>query len=253
VQITDETGHTREVHVVSEYPLTIKVNDRELVTLMTAGTDPTDLVLGYLHNQGLIENLDEILDIRIDRERQIASVTTRDGQPTGWESKIGRRMVTSGCGEGTIFSCSLEKIYEQRLAPQRIRAAHIYDLLHAVKGYSRIYALAGSVHTCALCRLPDEVLIFVEDVGRHNAADTIGGKMWVRRIQGTDKILYTTGRVTSEIVMKAAIMKIPTLLSRSGVTQMGLEIAQDLNMMIIARAKGKKFQVFSGREYFAPK
>ena len=116
VQITDETGHTREVDVVSEYPLTIKVNDRE---------------------------------------RQTAFVTPRDGQPTDWVSKIGRRMVTSGCGEGTIFSCTLEKIYEKRLAPQSIRAAHIYDLLHAVKGYSRIYALAGSVHTCAKCRPPD--------------------------------------------------------------------------------------------------
>jgi len=248
VQAVDETGQVRQVQIVNEYPLTIKVNDKEIVTLMTLGTHPEDLVLGFLRNQRLIENYSDIIDIRVEWDRETAFVKAKENSLVGLKNKMVRKVVTTGCGEGTVFSCTLDKIYEVRLVPFSIQQPDIYGLLKKIKSLSRIYTIAGSVHACALCNL-DQVLIFVEDVGRHNAADAIAGKMWVDEITGADKILYTTGRVTSEIVIKAALMNIPVLLSRSGVTKMGLDIAQDLNMTIIARAKGKKFMVYNGHEY----
>ena len=247
VQAVDETGQSKQIQIVNEYPLTIKVNDKELVTLMTLGTHPEDLVLGYLRNQRLVENYTDIIEIRMKWDRETALVKIRENCLNDLKNKMTRKIVTTGCGEGTMFSCSLDKIYDHRLVSFLIKQSDIYDLLKKIKLLSRIYAIAGSVHTCALCSR-DQVLIFVEDVGRHNAADTIGGKMWANDIAGNDKILYTTGRVTSEIIIKAALMDIPVLLSRSGITKMGLDIAQDLNMTIIAKAKGKKFIVYNGHD-----
>lgn len=246
-RVTDETGQTKTVQVVNEYPLTIQLNGMEIVTLMTLGSSPEDLVLGYLRNQRLVEHKEDILSVRMDWERETVLVMARKDSIVDLKHKTKRKIVTTGCGEGTVFSCSLDKIYEHRFHPFSLSPADINGLCKKISKKGEVYPLAGSVHTCALCTR-DRVLMLVEDVGRHNAADTIAGKMWRADIDGTDKILYTTGRITSEIVIKAALMRIPVLLSRSGVTRMGLDIAQDLNMVIIARAKGKKFLVYNGHE-----
>ena len=155
------------------------------------------------------------------------------------------RTVTTGCGQGTVFSCTLDKIYNRRLDSLQVKQSRLYALLKAVNDFNAIYRRAGAVHGCALCQ-DTRILMFIEDVGRHNAVDAIAGKMWLEEIPGEDKIFYTTGRLTSEIVMKAAQMNISLLLSRSGVSHMGLELAHDLGITLIARAKGRHFLVYSG-------
>ena len=249
VTAIDEYGASRELQVAGEFPLTIKVDGRELVTLMTLGCQPEFLTLGYLRNQRLIEDLDDIEAVEVDWDREQVEVTTRAGRGVSdWEEKLSKRTVTTGCGQGTVFSCTLDKIYDVRLQPPALSQSRIYALLRAITAYNDIYRKAGAVHGCALCRDTD-ILYFVEDVGRHNAADTISGRMWLDGVAGDDKVFYTTGRLTSEIVMKTAHMGIPVLLSRSGITHMGLELAQDLGMVMIARAKGRHFLVYHGREF----
>jgi len=219
------------------------------VTLMTLGTHPEELALGYLRNQRLIEHLTDIESVVVDWEREHVLVTTRHGEGiVDWEQKLSKRTVTTGCGQGTVFSCTLDKLYDRRLPKVSLRQSTIYKVLHAVNEYNELYKQAGAVHGCGLCR-DDQVLNFVEDVGRHNAADAIAGRMWLEDMDGSDKIFYTTGRLTSEIVMKAAHMGIPVLLSRSGITHMGLELAQDLNVIMIARAKGRHFLVYHGADH----
>jgi len=248
VLAVDQAGREQTVAIAGESPLTILVDDQELVTLMTLGTHPEELVLGYLRNQGLIEDIEDIVGVKVDWERETANVFTESRKGLNHiKEKLSKRIVTSGCGQGTLFSCSLDKLYDIKLTNFKLRQSTIYALLKALTDYNRIYNEAGSVHGCGLCQ-DDKVLIFIEDVGRHNAADAIGGRMWLDGIAGTDKILYTTGRLTSEIVMKAAQMTIPVLLSRSGITRMGLELAQDLGLTLIARAKGRKFFVYHGKE-----
>jgi FdhD protein len=251
VQAVDEQGEGRDMEVAGEFPLTIKVDDREVVTLMTLGTYPEALTLGYLRNQRLIEDIETIRSVQVDWEREQVAVTTVDG--TGivdWQEKLSGRTVTTGCGQGTVFSCTLDELYNWRVPHVTIRQSRIYELLRGISAYNEIYKRAGAVHGCALCRDAD-INIFIEDVGRHNAADAISGLMWLNAESGADKIFYTTGRLTSEIVMKVAHMGIPVLLSRSGVTHMGLELAQDLGMIMIARAKGKHFLVYNGAEQVA--
>jgi FdhD protein len=246
VTAVDEYGKPRELRVAGELPLTLKVDDREVVTLMTLGTHPEELALGYLRNQRLIDSIEEIKSVEVDWERELVSVATTHGKGIiDWENKLKNRTVTTGCGQGTVFSCTLDKLYDVRLPQVRLRQSMIYGLLRTITGYNEIYRSAGAVHGCALCK-DTESLIFVEDVGRHNAADAIAGRMWLDGITGGDKIFYTTGRLTSEIVMKAANMGIPALLSRSGITQMGLELAQTLGIIMIARAKGTHFFVYHG-------
>ncbi len=246
VTAIDEYGESRDMHVAGEFPLTLKVDDREVVTLMTLGTYPEALTLGYLRNQRLIENLEDIEAIEVDWEREQVSVsTTHGGGIVDWEKKLEKRTVTTGCGQGTVFSCTLDKLYDVRLPDVTLRQSRVYALLHEISSHNEIYRQAGAVHGCALCE-DDRILIFIEDVGRHNAADAISGMMWLDRIPGDDKVFYTTGRLTSEIVMKVAHMGIPALLSRSGVTHMGLELARELGIIMIARAKGKHFLVFNG-------
>ncbi len=248
VRAVDEQGEGRDMEVAGEFPLTIKVDDREVVTLMTLGTYPEALTLGYLRNQRLIEDIETIRSVQVDWEREQVAVTTVDG--TGivdWQEKLSGRTVTTGCGQGTVFSCTLDELYNWRVPHVTIRQSRIYELLRGIAAYNEIYKRAGAVHGCALCRDAD-INIFIEDVGRHNAADAISGLMWLNAESGADKIFYTTGRLTSEIVMKVAHMGIPVLLSRSGVTHMGLELAQDLGMIMIARAKGKHFLVYNGAE-----
>ena len=246
VTAVDEYGQPRDLRIAGEMPLTLKVDDREVVTLMTLGTHPEELALGYLRNQRLIDSIEEIKSVEVDWEREQVCVATTHGKGiVDWENKLKNRTVTTGCGQGTVFSCTLDKLYDVRLPRVQLRQSMIYGLLRTITGFNEIYRSAGAVHGCALCQ-GNESLIFVEDVGRHNAADAIAGRMWLDGITGGDKIFYTTGRLTSEIVMKVANMGIPVLLSRSGITQMGLELAQTLGIIMIARAKGTHFFVYHG-------
>ncbi len=248
VEAIDEFGAKRDMRVAGEFPLTIKVDDREVVTLMTLGTYPELLALGYLRNQRLVESVSEIKSIEVEWDRETAHVSTHSGEGIiDWENKLSKRTVTTGCGQGTVFSCTLDKIYETPLPPAHIRQSTLYGLLENIAEYNEIYRQAGAVHGCALCE-DTQIELFVEDVGRHNAADTIAGQMWMDGTSGASKIFYTTGRLTSEIVMKVAHMGIPILLSRSGVTFMGLELAQDLRVTMIARAKGRHFLIYNGAD-----
>lgn len=246
IHAVDEYGEHREVNVAGERPLTLKVDGQEIVTLMTLGNYPEALTLGYLRNQRLIDTIEEIARVQVDWERERVDVTTHRGEGIQLERMEGRT-VTTGCGQGTVFSCTLDKIYNRRLHSLKVKQSRLYALLKAANDFNTVYRRAGAVHGCALCR-DTEVLMFVEDVGRHNAADAIAGMMWLDAIGGNDKIFYTTGRLTSEIVMKAAQMDISLLLSRSGVSHMGLELARDLGITLIARAKGKHFLVYSGAD-----
>ena len=248
VEVVNQFHEQRVVHVAGESPLTLKVNDRELVTLMTLGTHPEQLALGYLRNQRLLEDLADIKSVNVDWDRETVEVVTCPGREiTDWEEKLGKRTVTSGCGQGTVFSCTLDQLYDARLPRVSLKQSTIYDLLAEITRFNEIYKRAGAVHGCALCR-GTEILKFIEDVGRHNAADAISGWMWLEHVPGQDKIFYTTGRLTSEMVMKSAHMGIPVLLSRSGVTHMGLELARDLGIVMIARAKGRAFLVYHGAD-----
>lgn len=248
VQAVDEFGERRDGQIAGEFPLTIKVDGREVVTLMTLGTYPEMLTLGYLRNQRLFEDIHTIASVDVDWERDQVAVTTLSGQGIGdWEHKLAKRTVTTGCGQGTVFSCTLDKLYDVHFPHRSLRQSTIYGLLASITEHNEIYRAAGGVHGCALCH-DTEFLMFVEDVGRHNAADAISGMMWLDDIDGGDKIFYTTGRLTSEIVMKCAHMGIPVLLSRSGITYMGLELARELGMTMVARAKGRHFLVYNGAE-----
>lgn len=248
VTAADEYGDIRQLCVAGEFPLTLKVDGREIVTLMTLGTRPEELSLGYLRNQRLIEDIEDIKSVEVNWDREVVSIETVHGEGIiDWEKKLANRTITTGCGQGTVFSCTLDKLYDVQLPRVSLRQSLLYNLLRTISRHNEIYRQAGAVHGCALCQ-GAEVLIFVEDVGRHNAADAISGKMWLERVDGRDKIFYTTGRLTSEIVMKAAHMGIPVLVSRSGITHMGLGLARDLGIIMVARAKGEHFLVYNGAE-----
>ena len=228
VQVRDEFGATRSISIPAERPLTIFVDKRELVTLMTLGAAPELLTLGYLRNQRLVASADDIESISVDWDVQAAAVKTRRGIED-FEAKTARRVVTTGCGQGTVFGNLMDEADTWTLpAPSvpsaRISQTALYGLLDAVRRQESTYKSAGSVHGCALFR-QQEMLTFVEDVGRHNAIDTIAGWMWLHDLDGGDKAFYTTGRLTSEMVLKSAQMGVPIIVSRSGVTQMGYELA----------------------------
>lgn len=244
----NEFGESVEAHIPGELPLTIRVDGMEVVTLMTLGTQPEALTLGYIRNQKLIDDIELIESVTVDWDREVVDVVTHAGTGIAdWQEKMKRRIVTSGCGQGTIFSCTVDKLYEVSLSTPQLKQSDIYALIKNVSQLNDVYRVSGAVHGCGLCT-PTESLMHIEDVGRHNAADAIAGRMWLEGIDGDDKIFYTTGRLTSEIVMKTAFMGIPTLLSRSGVTQMGLELAQEIGMTMIARAKGRHFLIYNGHE-----
>ncbi|WP_415881332.1 formate dehydrogenase accessory sulfurtransferase FdhD [Neptuniibacter sp. QD34_54] len=244
VEAIDEQGSVRQVQIACERPLTIYLNKREIVTLMTLGGDPEALVLGYLRNQGFIHSLSDLKAIQVDWDVEAAAVVTH-GEPEGLEEKLQQRTVTSGCGQGTMFGSVMEKLEEVRLPEVTIKQSTVYALLDNLNKHNDTYKNAGAVHGCAICE-GDQVVSFIEDVGRHNAVDTLAGRMWLQGIDTDNKIFYTTGRLTSEMVIKVAQMGIPVLLSRSGVTQMGLELARELGITMLARAKGKHFLQFSG-------
>ena len=248
VVAVNEFGESVDAHIPGELPLTIRVDGMEVVTLMTLGTQPESLTLGYIRNQKLIEDLAQIKSVVVDWDRELVDVVTHAGTGiSDWQEKMKRRIVTSGCGQGTIFSCTVDKLYEVNLQAPSLRQSEIYQLIKNVSQLNDVYRVSGAVHGCGLCTAT-ESLMHIEDVGIHNAADAIAGRMWLQGIDGADKIFYTTGRLTSEIVMKTAFMGIPTLLSRSGVTQMGLELAQEIDMTMIARAKGRHFMIYNGRD-----
>ena len=233
VDAVDEYGLSRTLRVAGEFPLTIQVDGAEIVTLMSLGTFPEKLTLGYLRNQRLINDIGEIAEVRVDWEREIADVRTTHGNGI-----VNLKNKTSN---------SLGPPYEVLLPQVKIKQSQVYALLENIAGYNQIYREAGAVHGCALCK-GLEILYFIEDIGRHNATDAIAGEMWLEDIKGDDKWLYTTGRLTSEIVLKVASMGIPVLLSRSGITSMGLELAKHLGVTLIARAKGHHFLVYSGKD-----
>ncbi len=248
VVAVNEFGESVDAHIPGELPLTIRVDGMEVVTLMTLGTQPEALTLGYIRNQKLIDDVELIKSVVVDWDREVVDVTTRAGTGIAdWQEKMKRRIVTSGCGQGTIFSCTVDKLYEVTLQAPSLKQSEIYTLIKNVSQLNDVYRVSGAVHGCGLCTATESIM-HIEDVGRHNAADAIAGRMWLDNLEGADKIFYTTGRLTSEIVMKTAFMGIPTLLSRSGVTQMGLELAQEIGMTIIARAKGRHFMIYNGHE-----
>jgi len=212
------------------------------------GANPETLSLGFLRNQRLIEDIEEVVSVEVDWQQEQAQITTRHGRGlSDQEAKLSGRTVTTGCGQGTVFAHTLDMLYDTRLPIVTVSQSTVLDLLREIGGHNELYKKAGAVHGCGLCK-GSEVLIFVEDVGRHNAAHAISGMMWLDRIDGGDKIFYTTGRLTSEIVMKTALMGIPILLSRSGITQMGLELAQHLGMIMIARARAGSFLVYNAAD-----
>lgn len=249
VSVKNEKGEAKEVEIAGELPLTILVDGYEIVTLMTLGANPEQLALGYLWNQRLIREIEAIESVRVDWQTETVHIQTKDGNGGQLREKLTGRTVTTGCAQGTIFSCTIDGLYATELRPITLRQSQLSRLLKSLASYNEIYKSAGAVHGCALCST-EKVEIFVEDVGRHNAADTIAGKMWLERITGRNKVFYSTGRLTSEIVMKAALMEIPAIISRSGITHMGLILAQDLGMIMIARIKGDKFLIFNGQEHF---
>jgi FdhD protein len=249
----DEKGETRDVLVAGEHPLTIYVDKQELLTLMTLGGAPEALAIGYLRNQRLVQSIDEIVSVQVDWECNACAINTRHGL-ADLEAKTAKRTKTTGCGQGTVFGDLMDEIDSVRLPDgATLTQSTLYDLLDRVRVHETIYKQAGAVHGCALAsNNPDgaAILMFVEDVGRHNAVDAIAGRMWLDRLDGGDKIFYTTGRLTSEMVIKAAQMGIPFLVSRSGLTQMGYEIAQKVGLTMIGRAMNKHYLLFTGTQRF---
>lgn len=242
----DEFGQQREGHIAAERALTVYLDKKEIVTLMTLGTQPELLVLGWLRNQRLLPGVSHIKAIQVDWETESAVITTHNGVED-LDVKLGRRTVTTGCGQGTVFGSLMDDIDNIKLPQVRIRQSTLYMLLQTLSEHNEVYKRAGAVHGCALCK-DHRMLHFVEDVGRHNAVDAIAGQMWLNDTEGHNKLFYTTGRLTSEMVIKVAQMGIPILLSRSGVTEMGQTLAQKIGVTLIARAKGKHFLVYNGAE-----
>lgn len=240
----DEHGRPETLELAGERALTVYVDKYEIVTLMTIGTHPELLTLGYLRNQGLIERIEDIVAIQVDWETEAVAVVT-NRPPVDFTAKLAQRTVTTGCGQGTMYGRLLDQLRDIQLVNYRLQQSVIYGLFERLRDYNEVYKRAGAVHGCALCR-GTEILLFVEDVGRHNAVDAIAGYMWLHGLEGADKILYTTGRLTSEMVIKATQMGIPVLLSRSGATQFGYELAARAGLTMIARARGRHFLVLTG-------
>ena len=252
VQVMDEAGRIKTTHIPGERPLTIYLDKREVVTLMTLGSAPEALVLGYLRNQRLVESPDDIASIQVDWETDSAAVKTRRST-VDIDALTSKRVVTTGCGQGTMFGGLIEEMAEIRLpdGPQLTQEA-IVALIDSIRVHDTIYKKSGSVHACAVFEREGNnsvrLLHFIEDVGRHNAVDSISGLMWLADKPGKDLIFFTTGRLTSEMVIKGAQMGIPFLMTRSGMTLMGLELARKTNLTLLSRCSGKHFEIFNAPE-----
>jgi len=268
VDAIDETGRSVPTPIAGEHPLTLYLDRRELVTLMTLGAAPEHLALGWLRNQRLVDAIDELAAVQVDWGTGSVAITSRSLRDEGtalWargrreaalDATLGRRTVTTGCGQGTVYGDLMQNLDTIRLPPDtRVSQASVYAVMEQVRRHESIYKIAGAVHGCALCTNPRDgspptILRFVEDVGRHNAVDAIAGWMWLEGIEGADTIFYTTGRLTSEMVIKCAQMGIPVLMSRSGLTGMGHELAARIGITMIGRCQGRHYLLFTGRERF---
>jgi FdhD protein len=249
VEALNERGEALPTAIAGEHPLTLYVDKREIVTLMTLGQAPEALAIGYLRNQRLAHSIEEIAEVQVDWETEAAAVTTRTGI-AGLQERMTKRTVTTGCGQGTVFGDLMAEIDSIRLrADVTLSEDTLYALLEAVRRHETVYKSAGAVHGCALAD-GAEIIYFIEDVGRHNAVDAIAGQMWLDHVDGSDKIFYTTGRLTSEMVIKAAQMQIPFLVSRSGLTQMGFEVANKVGITMLGRAVNRRYLLFTGKQRF---
>lgn len=244
----NEFNEAIEGSVAIERVLTIYLDKREVVSLMTLGNYPELLILGWLRNQRMVEDIQAIKAIQVDWETDSVAITTHAGI-ADLDQKLSHKTVTTGCGQGSMFGDLMDEIDKISLQQLPLKQSYIYELLQTLNAYNEVYKNAGAVHGCALCSENLGIEQFIEDVGRHNAVDAIAGYMWLNDIQGEGKLFYTTGRLTSEMVIKVALMGIPALLSRSGITRMGLDIAQKVGVTLIARAKGRHFLVYHGREF----
>jgi len=240
----DQLGQKIETSVTVERPLTLFLNAREIVTMMTICDYPDYLAVGYLVNQNMISGDDEITSI--DYEEDIETVVVRTTSETDFEDKLTKKTLTSGCAQGTQFGDMMEKFDTVTLPENAIvKTSWLYALTHKINTVPSLYLGAGAIHGCVLCQ-DDRPLIYMEDVGRHNAVDKIAGYMFMNNIRGDDKIFYTTGRLTSEMVIKTVQMGIPILVSRSGFTAWGVQLARQIGMTLIGRARGKRFMALSG-------
>lgn len=248
VAAVDEHGERQAVHIPAERPLTIYVDRHELVTLMTLGAHPEWLALGYLRNQRLVDSVEDVESVTVDWDEGVAAVRTRRGIED-FEKRTAHRVVTTGCGQGSVFGNLMDEVASIRLPAATLRQAQLYGIVNAIRLQESTYKSAGSVHACALFR-GEEMLLFVEDVGRHNAIDTIAGWMWLQDppVASADKVFYTTGRLTSEMVIKSAQMGVPIVISRSGITQMGQAVAEQLGLCTVGRAMNKRFLCYTGTD-----
>src|SRR5262245_28684503 len=247
VEAFNERGEMVPTAIAGEHPLTLYLDKRELVTLMTLGHAPEALAIGYLRNQRIVDSLDNIASVQVDWETESVAVVSR-GAVKAFDKKIQKRTVTTGCGQGTVYGDLMEEIEQVKLRDDvSLAEEDLFALVDKVRRHETIYKQAGAVHGCALATRAGEILMFVEDVGRHNAVDAIAGFMWLDAIDGSDKVFYTTGRLTSEMVIRCAQMRSPFLVSRSGLTKMGHDIAQRVGLTMIGRASGRHYLAFSGR------
>ncbi len=246
VQGLDHEGRAVSTDVVAERPLTLFLNAREIVTLMTIGDRPELLAVGYLFNQGMLRPDDEIT--AVDYDDDIATVVVRTARETDYEDKLKKKVQTSGCAQGTVFGDLMEEFDTVRLDPAaRLKTSWLYALTHKINTAPSLYLKAGAIHGCVLCE-EDRPLLYMEDVGRHNAVDKIAGYMLLNHVSPENKIFYTTGRLTSEMVIKTVKMRIPVLVSRSGFTAWGVELAQKSGLTLIGRARGRRFVALAGLE-----
>ena len=241
----DQTGVLQEINVVEERPLTIFLNSQEIVTSMTIGDYPEYLAVGFLRNQGMLLSDDEITGIDYDEE--LETVVVRTARKTNYEKKLSKKTRTSGCAVGTVFGDMMEGLEHLTLPATPLKTSWRYALAHQINQTPSLYLEAGAIHGTVLCE-KDQSLVYMEDVGRHNAVDKIAGWMRLNAIEASDKILYTTGRLTSEMVIKTASMGIPALASRSGFTAWGVDIARQVGLTLIGRMRGKRFICLSGEE-----
>ena len=242
----DENGKRVKSKVINEQSLTIFLNNQEIVTLMSIGDHPKYLAIGYLLNQNMLKKSDKISRVEIDKELNVVVVRTK--RKTNYENKLKKKITTSGCAIGTIFGDIFDEIQKIKLkSKKKIKHKWIYEISKKITLTPSLYLEAGAIHGCAIIQ-NNKPLIYMEDVGRHNAVDKIAGYMFLKKIRSSNKIFYTTGRLTSEMVIKTIKMGIPILISRSGFTAWGVELAKGSNLTLIGRAKGKKYLALSGEK-----
>ena len=242
----DENFKKTLINVIEEKPLTLYLNDQEIVTMMTINDFPKFLSIGYLLNQNMISNKTKIE--AVDYEADLRVIVIRTKKKTNFEIKLRKKTITSGCAQGTLFGDVMESFDKIKLSKRTfIKKDWIYDLSKKINNTPSLYLKAGAIHGCVLCH-KNTPLLYMEDVGRHNAIDKIAGYMFLNKVKPNDKIFYTTGRLTSEMIIKSVNMRIPIVISRSGFTASGVELARKANLTLIGRAKGKRFTVLSGEK-----